>query len=124
MLGLPRDIRFGDGANRYLAGRAFANVLPKGIKKNDVANEKRRQDNRLDWMRQLADDAQKGRFERPCPWLDMAGLISSIRRGPPADNIASVKAFARIFVAMRAYEMHARQFGRGIAKSYGNQAAS
>ena len=109
MLGLPRDIRFGDGAGRHMVRHAFADILPKGLKKNDVANEKRRQNNRMEWMRQLGDDARNKRFDSPCPWLDMADLVASIQRDPPADKLASISAFARIFVALRVYEMHARQ---------------
>ena len=108
MLSLPRDIRFGDGSGRYLVWRAFRPLLPKGVKKNDVANEKLRFDNRLEWMRLLAEDARQGRFERACPWLHMTALRDAIRRDPPEDRIAAIKLFARIVAALRIYEMHAR----------------
>jgi len=109
MLGLPRDIRLGDGTGRFLARRAFADMLPKGVKKYDLVNEKRRFDNRLAWKRRLGMEIEQGRLDQPCPWLDMASLVATIQQDPPADKTLAIKEFARIFIAMRIYEMHARQ---------------
>ena len=109
MLGLPRDIRLGDGTGRFLARRAFADMLPKGVKKYDLVNEKRRFDNRQAWKRRLGMEIEQGRLDQPCPWLDMASLVATIQQDPPADKTLAIKEFARIFIAMRIYEMHARQ---------------
>ncbi len=109
ILGLPPEIRFGNGIGRDLVRGAFAQTLPKGLRKLDVANEKRRHDNRLDWWRKLAIDVENGRLDADCPWLDMPALRAEIRQKPPAEKDAAVKIFTRIFVAMRVYEMHRRQ---------------
>jgi asparagine synthase (glutamine-hydrolysing) len=106
LLSLPPDIRFGDGSGRYLARRAFRALLPQGIKKNDVVNETLRQDNRRNWWRALAADVERGRFDAPCPWLDMEGLKTTLRLGPPSGSTAQVAAFARFFVAMRIQAMY------------------
>ena len=108
MLTLPRDIRFGDGTGRYLARRAFAQLLPEGVNKTDIANEKLRGDNRLEWSRILAEDLRKGRFARACPWLDMTAMTDMILQEPSRDKGAQVKAFARLFVAIRVYEIYRR----------------
>jgi asparagine synthase (glutamine-hydrolysing) len=112
MLALPPDIRFGDGTGRFMARRAFADLLPKGVKKNDIANEKLRLDNRLDWWRMLAADVRTGRFAKPCPWLDVQALTDTFLQDPPKDKFKQIKSFARIFVAVRVYEMHLRACGQ------------
>lgn len=112
ILSLPPDIRFGDGTGRYLVRRTFVRVLPKGVRKSDVANEKRRHDNRLAWLQGLSADADRGRFDRDCPWLNMPALRDAIRRQPPQERSACVRVFAPIFVAIRVYEMYMRQSER------------
>lgn len=108
ILSLPREIRFGDGTSRFLVRRAFADLLPKGANKNDVANEKLRLDNRLEWWRMLGFDAQQGRFEVACRWLDMSALRKVVTKEPPIDSDAQIKDFARFFVAMRVLGMDRR----------------
>ena len=109
VLALPPEIRFGNGAGRYLFRRAFANLLPKGVKKADPANEARRHNDRLAWMRGLAEQAERGRFRKDCPWLDMRAMADAVRRTPPTERLPNVKVFAPLFVALRVYEMHRRQ---------------
>ena len=109
ILSMPRDVRFGDGTGRYLVRRAFAPVLPRGATKNDPVNENRRHDNRLAWLAGLAVDADRGRFDAECPWLNMPALRDAIRREPPRGRRACARAFAPIFAAVRVYEMHSRQ---------------
>ena len=111
LMSLPPEIRFGDGSGRYLAWRAFKPLLPRGIKKNDLANEKLRHDNRLGWWRMLAADAPLGRFDAPCPWLDMGALKTTVSKHPPKDKFGQISAFARFFVALRIHAMHARASG-------------
>ena len=115
MLALPPDIRFGDGTGRFMARRAFTDLLPKGIKKNDVANEKLRLDNRLEWWRLLAADTLQGRFDRQCPWLDMPALTDTLLKEPPKDETQQIRVFARFFVAVRVYEMHLRSIRTNYA---------
>ena len=109
ILSMSRDVRFGDGTGRYLVRRAFAPVLPRGATKNDPVNENRRHDNRLAWLAGLAVDADRGRFDAECPWLNMPALRDAIRREAPRGRHACVRAFAPIFAAVRMYEMHSRQ---------------
>lgn len=108
ILSLPPDIRFGDGTGRYLAWHAFATLLPRGVKKDDLANEKLRSDSRLEWWRMLAEDTQQGRLDAPCPWLDMPALRAMICQRPPSDNFAQTSALARFYVAMRIHAMYRR----------------
>lgn len=111
-LSLPPAIRFGEGRGRYLARAAFAEMLPKGVKKADPANEKRRHDVRLEWLRKLAVDAGCGRFHGACPWLDMPALVDAIGRQPPTDTLGCVRAYALIFVALRVHALHQRAVSR------------
>ncbi|NBB99162.1 MAG: hypothetical protein GVY34_13515 [Alphaproteobacteria bacterium] len=108
LLSLPPDIRFGDGSGRYLARQAFRPLLPRGLKKNDLANEKLRLDNRLGWWRMLAADARAGRFDASCPWLDMDALKRTVSQQPPKDKFAQISAFARVLVALRVHAMQTR----------------
>ncbi|MGY6552409.1 MAG: asparagine synthetase B family protein [Erythrobacter sp.] len=108
LLSLPPDIRFGDGTARYLAWHTFRSLLPRGVKKDDLANEKLRLDNRLGWWHMLAEDTQQGRLDASCPWLDMHALKATICQEPPSDFLAQISAFARFYVAMRIHAMYTR----------------
>lgn len=108
MLSLPPDQRFGTGAPRYLANRAFADLLPRGLKKHDPANEKLRADNRRAWLEQLRQDDLQGRFDTPCPWLDMQALRAAVQAEPTDNTLHEVQRFARLFVALRVLAVHAR----------------
>ena len=119
LLSLPPEIRFGDGSGRYLAWRAFKPLLPRGVKKNDLANEKLRLDNRLGWWRMLAADAAQGRFDAPCPWLDLDALKTTVCQNPPQDKFGQISAFARFFVALRIHAMHARAHPAPARKTAG-----
>jgi asparagine synthase (glutamine-hydrolysing) len=103
LLSLPHDLRFGDGQGRALARRAFADVLPRGLRKDDPANERLRSASRMGWWAGLADAAAPGGAAGPCPWLDMAALGAAIRAGPSGDAGADLATVSRIFVAMRVY---------------------
>ena len=109
VLSLPPVIRFGDGLPRALIRGSFRDVLPEGVKKADVANEKKRQDDRMAWWRSLARDADAGRFDPDCPWLDMPALRAAIRQPPPEEAMARIKTFARMVEAIRIHEMYRRQ---------------
>ena len=108
ILSLPQPIRFGDGSGRYLARRAFSELLPKGLRKNDLVNEKCRQDNRVEWLRGLKADVRQGRFEEKCPWLDMSALTGAILQASPKNEFDCVRICAPVFVAVRIYEMYMR----------------
>lgn len=101
LLSLPHDLRFGDGQGRALARRAFADLLPKGLRKDDPANERRRAEARLAWWAGLAAAGAPGGPDAGCPWLDTQALAAAVRAGPSGDPAADLSAFARIFVAMR-----------------------
>jgi asparagine synthase (glutamine-hydrolysing) len=108
VLSLPRSIRFVDGTGRNFVRKAFSDILPKGVNKADPANERRRLENRLAYWQTLSAEAKKGRFDLDCPWLDMPALRRAILQEPPAEKLAQISTFARIFVAVRAYEMYRR----------------
>lgn len=108
ILTLSPDIRFGRGAGRRLARSAFPDILPKGLNKQDPANERHRQAFRMAWWRALADQAAEGRFDDPCEWLDMASLREAIVTEPPKDGEIQLKTFAQIFVALRIWSMYQR----------------
>jgi asparagine synthase (glutamine-hydrolysing) len=114
MLGLPAALRFGHGRPRWLARKAFADRLPKGLSKADVANEKRRHDARMQWWRMLARDAQQGRFDEPCDWLDMKRFKKTLTDPMPQDERLQIITFIHIFVAMRVWAMHRRQTLRSV----------
>jgi asparagine synthase (glutamine-hydrolysing) len=108
ILTLSPDIRFGRGAGRRLARSAFADILPKGLNKQDPANERHRQAFRMKWWRTLSDQAAEGRFDDPCEWLDMTSLRQAIVTEPPKDAEMQLKTFAQIFVALRIWSMYQR----------------
>lgn len=110
MLSLPPEIRFGDGSSRYLARRALRIHLPKGVNKKDRVNEKLRQANRQGWWSILSKDAQQGRLDNLCPWLEMSKLKLVVSMKPPPKKNAHLFTFAKMFVALRVYSMYRRHF--------------
>lgn len=114
MLALPGTLRFGRGRPRWLARKAFADRLPKGLSKADMANEKRRAHARMQWWRMLADDVRRGRFDEPCDWLDMKRLKKVLVDPMPQDETKHIITFIHIFMAMRVWAMYGRQKIRGV----------
>ncbi len=112
MLSLPNEIQFGNGAGRFHALRSFTDILPKGLKKDDLANEKLRADNRERWLALLQADLAAGKFDAPCPWLDMTAFRRTMSEPLPEDKIALLRTFARLFAATRIYHVHARMSAR------------
>lgn len=108
LLSVPREILFGNGQPRLLVRRAFNDRLPPGLNKYDLANEKRRHDDRLAWWRALQVDDVNGRFAQDCPWLDMKELKGAIRHGPSGNKLEDISQIAKIFVALRVYSMYWR----------------
>lgn len=105
LLALPHDLRFGDGQPRHLARRAFADLLPRGLRKDDPANERRRAAARRDWLAGLADGQRR---DPACGWLDIAALEAAIQTAAPDDSFSELSRFARVFAAMRVYGVWTR----------------
>ncbi|MDR9388709.1 MAG: asparagine synthase C-terminal domain-containing protein [Balneolaceae bacterium] len=108
LLSLPHEIRFGYGAGRYFAKHSFKSALPKGINKYDSVNEKLRLENRLAWLKMLSMDAQEGRFEQACKWLNMAKLRADLVHNEPSNKTQIITKAARLLVALRIQAMELR----------------
>ncbi len=108
LLSLPQELQFGEGSGRHMARRAFADLLPEGLKKEDIANETLRADNRVAWMKRVVEDAARGRFETTCPWLDMEAFDQALHAAPAEAAREDVRGFAKLFVAARVYRLYKR----------------
>ncbi|MFC3286335.1 asparagine synthase-related protein [Litchfieldella rifensis] len=73
-LGLPPDLLWRKGVTRCLYRDALRDMLPRNLGKQDISNEKKRMDLRIECWRLLADEATKGQFQQCCDWLDTQSL--------------------------------------------------
>lgn len=81
VLGLPPEILNFEGQRRGFYRRALADVLPREVDKRDPANEHKRDRIARQCWDMLARDCVAGRFDTPCPWLDMPKLRTALLGG-------------------------------------------
>ncbi len=117
LLGLPREIRFGTGMSRFLMGQLFGDILPRGVTKADLANQRKRAESFRTWRQMMIRDLEAGRFDADCPWLDMPALRAAIRTPIPEDVGALTLQIGYQFEALRIYEMWRRHQARQAARA-------
>ncbi|EPC03540.1 hypothetical protein L861_18565 [Litchfieldella anticariensis FP35 = DSM 16096] len=81
-MGLPPDLLWHNGVARYLYRNALRDILPRNLGKQDISNEQKRMDMRLECWRLLADEAKNGQFRQYCDWLDTPSLHARIMDVP------------------------------------------
>lgn len=99
VLGLPPEILNFEGQRRGFYRRALADVLPQDLAKRDPANELKRDRIARQCWDMLARDCAAGRFDTPCPWLDMPKLRAALLGGH--DQLPSTQ-MRLTFIGLRA----------------------
>jgi len=108
ILGLPPERLFCNGQNRYLAKAALRDKLPPNLSKFDIANETYRARMAQESWSALASQAESGRYDQNCHWLNMTMLKQSLKRVPLLDKKAQTAGFQDVYGAIRIWHMFQR----------------
>lgn len=107
-LGLPPELLWHQGATRVLYREALDDVLPRHLGKHDSANEQKRMDLRVACWRLLAAESRRGRFHRPCPWLDTRAMRERIDEAPQRLSADDLLRFIPLHSTLRVWHLWQR----------------
>ncbi len=109
ILGAAPELAFGDGTPRALCRAAFPELGLDRCRKTDPANEALRAEIKRGCWALLARDADEGRFDGSCDWIDAAALRRAVMAVPQQMSPPHALIFAEITAAIRVWELFQRQ---------------
>lgn len=110
---LPPEHIFMDDLPRGLARRALGDCVPPSASKEDIANERKRQDSRTTAWRTLAAEVDAGHFADDCPWLDTNAFRAKALTPGALDEPLGTMTFTELHAAARIWSLYRRAIRHG-----------
>lgn len=109
LLTVPPETMYSSDRPRELAQSTFADILPKNLSKRDVANEKLRSKTRENTWLILKTQADAGKFDDNCPWIDSEAFRDAATSPAlPQNDAHSARLFLDVIEAARIWSLFRR----------------